>query len=378
MIIQGWIFFMTMTYQEHLKILWQGVEAWNTWREHSSREQPHLGGVDLEGADLQGVDLQDAGLWDADLQRANLQGADLQDAYLWEVNLQDANLQGANLERARLEGAKLAKVNLQDANLANANLLRTVLIDANLTGTNLENTNLRCTDLRGANLEGTNLRGANLQGANLANANLREANLQDASLTNANLTHTNLERGNLTRTNLSRATMTGVGLCGTVRDDWVIDDITCHYVYWDVHRKQRTPLSRDFRVGEFEKLYRQLPMFSYTFQRGCTMLDAVVMNRVIQVINERHPEFELKLDSFHLRGQPHTKFTVLLREYVAEARKSVIDEYETRIRMLEGQMERFQQALAEIADHPKMLIAISEGRKALMEKGNDGDQEGEK
>jgi hypothetical protein len=33
-------------------------------------------------------------------------------------------------------------------------------------------------------------------------------------------------------------------------------------------------------------------------------------------------------------------------------------------------MEQFQQALAEIADHPKMLIAISEGRKALIEKEN--------
>ncbi len=39
-----------MANPEHLKILKQGVEAWNQWREQNPQTKPDLSGVDLGGA----------------------------------------------------------------------------------------------------------------------------------------------------------------------------------------------------------------------------------------------------------------------------------------------------------------------------------------
>jgi len=54
-----------MANEEHLKILKQGVKAWNEWREKNSLITPGLTGADLYKADLTG----------ANLYKANLNGA---------------------------------------------------------------------------------------------------------------------------------------------------------------------------------------------------------------------------------------------------------------------------------------------------------------
>jgi hypothetical protein len=92
-------------------------------------------------------------------------------------------------------------------------------------------------------------------------------------------------------------------------------------VYWDSEGKDRMPKDRDFQPGEFEALYKQLPTIEYYFERGFTPLDPVIMDHVVQAINERHPEFELKLDSFHSRSPPHVKFTVLHKEYAERIKR---------------------------------------------------------
>jgi hypothetical protein len=56
---------------------------------------------------------------------------------------------------------------------------------------------------------------------------------------------------------------------------------------------------------------------------------------------ETNPEFELKLDSFHSRGQPHAVFTVLHKEYAEPAIEKIKREYETSIEVLKGKNEQF-------------------------------------
>jgi uncharacterized protein YjbI with pentapeptide repeats len=87
-----------MADEEHLKILLQGVKAWNRWRDENPGIRP---------------DLTEAPLLEEDLSGADLSRADLSGAYLTEVCLDDADLSGANLLRANLREADLSGANLR-------------------------------------------------------------------------------------------------------------------------------------------------------------------------------------------------------------------------------------------------------------------------
>ena len=99
-----------MANEEHLSILKQGVEVWNSWR----RDNPEIR-ADLRGADLSEANLSEANLFGADLIRANLFWADLS-----EANLTEADLRGVDLTEANLSGANLFGADLSEANLSGA------------------------------------------------------------------------------------------------------------------------------------------------------------------------------------------------------------------------------------------------------------------
>jgi Pentapeptide repeats (8 copies) len=67
-----------MADEEQLRILKQGVGAWNAWREQDGWET----GVDLSLANLRGANLRGADLSGANLSRAELGGVTLNDANL--------------------------------------------------------------------------------------------------------------------------------------------------------------------------------------------------------------------------------------------------------------------------------------------------------
>lgn len=131
-----------MANPEHLKILKQGVEVWNKWRQENTEIRP------------------------------DFNGADLTKAVLCEANLWNADLRGANLTKASLIGAKLSRADLSRANISEANL---------------SDTNLKGADLRGANLHRSHFDYADLKGANLKGANLSEAIFFLVNLTTAEL-----------------------------------------------------------------------------------------------------------------------------------------------------------------------------------------------
>lgn len=332
-----------MANEEQLKILLQGMKVWSQWRKEHLDEDIDLTGAHLAGANLREADLRGVDLDKTDLARADLVGANLTEAELIEAHLERATLAGATLTEADLTGAHLERATLEEADLRGADLR-----GAELWGANLQGADLREADLQEADLQWAVLPGADLRGANLIEVDLREADLQEADL-----------RG----TNLSNATITGAYLFGTACHDWIIDGITCDYMYWDNkpyfldkeqeeqwEQEHRTPKDRDFRPGEFEELYKQLPSFDYYFEQGFTLIDIAVMDKIVQAINEQQPEIDLKLTSFDSRGTPHATFTVLHKDYAEDALNQIKADYETQIKVLEGKNEELRAMFATFFD----------------------------
>jgi len=115
-----------MADEKCLKILKQGVEAWNNWREElvGNLDFPYidltaadLSGASFRAANLLGVDFTRALLQKADFTRCNLTGADFT-----EASLQGANFTGANLTLAQLGGADLRGADFYETVFGNVDL----------------------------------------------------------------------------------------------------------------------------------------------------------------------------------------------------------------------------------------------------------------
>jgi len=141
-----------MANQKHLRIIQEGIKAWNAWRETHPGAHPNLVGANLSGADLGGADL-----FQANLSMVNVSNANLSDAIFIDADLTQANLRGANLSGAMLS----------QANLSGADLMGSYLGSAELTLANLEGANLRQADLWWTRLGTTNVSGADLSGAKI-------------------------------------------------------------------------------------------------------------------------------------------------------------------------------------------------------------------
>jgi uncharacterized protein YjbI with pentapeptide repeats len=204
-----------MADKEQLRILRQGVQAWNEWRGQPRRDtRIDLRGADLSEADLIGADLQGVDLQGADLIGANLRTASLNWANLSGTYLREAGLRGADLREAVLPGADLFKADLRGANLHEANLIEADLSRANLTEAKLCRADLSSANLVGADLRGANFSGANLSGANLQTANLGGADLSRTYLCEANLISADLSGATLTESDLSGADLTHCRIYG--------------------------------------------------------------------------------------------------------------------------------------------------------------------
>ena len=137
--------------------------------------------------------------------------------------------------------------------------IRPDLSRVELPGINLSGADLRFVKLNGADLNQADLQFADMIGVRLCRADLRKANLKKADLFGADLTGADLREAVLIGTKLSGTTITGARMHGTLRDDWEIDAITCEHLYWDPKGRQRTPLSRSFKKGEFQSIYNDWP-----------------------------------------------------------------------------------------------------------------------
>jgi TIR domain/Pentapeptide repeats (8 copies) len=162
-----------MAKREHLKILKQGTQIWNRWREQNPTVGPDLSYTDLSGKNLRG----------SNLSKANLQNANLNSA-----QVDDANLAMADLSHATLIGTNLPNVNLQIANLISAVISECSLVKADLRHADLSKTRFTGSDLSSAELGGcqafsTILRRCTLSCTDFGYAILYEATFADVDLT---------------------------------------------------------------------------------------------------------------------------------------------------------------------------------------------------
>lgn len=91
-----------MANRNHLKILKQGVETWNRWREEHPEVRPNLRKADLAVMDLSGANFEGADLNRAILSLASLGGVNFTNAYLDEANFRMADLSNADFSEAQL------------------------------------------------------------------------------------------------------------------------------------------------------------------------------------------------------------------------------------------------------------------------------------
>src|SRR6516164_3832821 len=86
-----------MADEEQLKIIRQGVDAWNDWRnknpELRSELRSDLGGAHFGGADLSGADLIAAQLIATNLRGADLTGSRVYGVSVWDIKVNDQTKQ---------------------------------------------------------------------------------------------------------------------------------------------------------------------------------------------------------------------------------------------------------------------------------------------
>jgi hypothetical protein len=189
--------------KEHLKILKQGVEAWNKWREENPDVKPDLCNLAIykENSEICATELN------SDEDHSRLM-TELMNSYKG-VDLSKINLRGANLNRSVLIRATLREADLRNAKLKEANLFNACLVGSEFDGVNLQGIKLNNAELQGTVLSYTNLEKAVLSYVNLQRSWLIQVNLQEAILLCADLQGTEILSTKLQGANFSYAIVDG-------------------------------------------------------------------------------------------------------------------------------------------------------------------------
>lgn len=211
-----------MANQEHLAILKQGVNQWNTWRKENPGIKPELSWADLSKDRLSGVDFSGANMEGANLSRADVREGNLRNAYLFRSFLSNANLEKADLSEAFLLEANIGRANLSGANLAGAMLANTTLVSADLNKANLQGAVLSGANLTSAKLHEAELCSAKCLGCFFYASDLRGADLRSANLNGASLVQANLEGADLTGANIYGIAAWDVNLENTAQHNLII------------------------------------------------------------------------------------------------------------------------------------------------------------
>ena len=114
-----------MANPEHLKILKQGVDVWNEWREKNPLIEPDLSGANLEYLRLEEIDFN----------KTNFRKANLTGVYLFWVGLNQSDLSFANLHRATIFVSFAHKAQFIESDLTYANLKMGSFQGANFSST---------------------------------------------------------------------------------------------------------------------------------------------------------------------------------------------------------------------------------------------------
>jgi uncharacterized protein YjbI with pentapeptide repeats len=300
-----------MANEEHLKILKQGIEKWNNWREENPEIIPDLSGISL-----------------ADFHHLVIVNQSPNAVNFTRGNFSKVNLSGVDFRMISRRGCYSAHVSFIEADLSEAKL-------------------------QGAKLHDAVLRGANLIAAELIRADLRRAKLQGA----------NLSRADLSDARLPNAYLTGAILTGACVDGWRIeganlDDIECDYVYLaakdltdypryyppppHLHRQprftRRCPSNRNFALGEFTKLFRKaLDTVNLIFSNGFDWDAFAYSYKQLQIENE---ELHLQIKTIDNRdGILVITVQGIPEDYQARWESSFRQKYDLRLQELEARYQ---------------------------------------
>ncbi len=199
-----------MADKDQLKVLKQGVDAWNKWRGRCLDVRPdlteaNLSDEDLKGANFSQADLKGVNLSYVDLRGANFSFANLSVADLCEANLRHAYLKAANLDAAHLGRADLRGANLDSANLSNAYLGATNINQATIGYTIFGNVDLSTA----RDLESVRHSGPSTIGIDTIYKS--RGSIPEAFLRGCGFTELQIELTKLARPNSSSAEITDIG-----------------------------------------------------------------------------------------------------------------------------------------------------------------------
>lgn len=170
-----------MANEEHLKILKQGVEVWNKWRDENPDVAPDLSFVNLSNMNLSKADFRDINFFGAKLNNTDLRGTNLRNARLINAQFKNADLSNAYISGAILTKAILEKSKLNKTNLSRTYLWETNLIKAELNSADLDEASLIRADFREAKLIGTILTKCHLIETNFENAVIKNCKIYGIS-----------------------------------------------------------------------------------------------------------------------------------------------------------------------------------------------------
>lgn len=134
-----------MANREHLKVLKQGVKAWNEWRKKMPNLRPNLRNAELSDRDFSHGLFNDADLMNADFSGTNLKEANFRSSALMFAKFlygttstgTETILKGGDLKDSRLMGAYFFRTNLSGADLSGAWLWGTIFEEVTLTNADL-------------------------------------------------------------------------------------------------------------------------------------------------------------------------------------------------------------------------------------------------
>lgn len=196
-----------------------------------------------------------------------------------------------NLEGSDFSNKDFRGINFDDVNFSEAKFNACDLRDARFMEADLFSVFFRQTNLQNSNFEATYLWGATFKNVNLQSTILRFADLRNATFQNV--------------------VLTGANLNDTATGNWRISGIECDYVFFDLENRFRTPNDRNFKSGEFERLYKKNPTIEIEFSEGITLMGMAVLEHVIRKIREERPDLGLRFIAVDAKGlYPKARFEI--------------------------------------------------------------------
>lgn len=303
-------------------------------------------GVDFRGSCLKGTNLSKSVLNNCNLQGCDLRGCDLSSGSVIESLLSNAILSGSTLIGTSLSSSKMDHCDFCNCVAMHANLNKTQCQEANFSRVNGVSSMFFNSNLKNAVFDYSDFSSADFSNANLDGASFYSTVLSAASFINATI-----RAGIFSRSNLWEIQ----------KESWDIAGATCTHVFIDPENAERYPVDRDFRSGEFERIFAWLPSFRAEF-KDLTPFDPLIISLIIDSINDSYPKLKVEVEALSTKGiAPYVSFTVGSEAHLEEA-QAVVESTIKSMRpiLLDELKQQLSGSLSELtSDVSKMVKSMS-------------------